>query len=381
MSSRTPGIIGLVIATAIWGSTFLVTKDTLDTLSAANFLLWRFGIAAIVLLAASPEPLAETDKRRMAQGPDPRAVSWRRLPRPDPRTAAHIGGGVRLRYRPDGGADAACRRSAVPRAGPGARLGSSHRGYGRPGADLAARLSTSPGVGLTILGAALFALQIASLSQWATKENSYGLTTISVAVTAVMCLLAATLTGGVTVPSSGPDWTAILYLALGATCFGLVLQAWSQSHLSATTAAVIMTLEPAWAGAIAVVIGGEVLTLRMWIGAALILVAMFIAEFGPRGKRDTELQWVSNRSDGVSTLGCGLALGRRGFRPDAVACFPDSSTQIAPSRALGPFPRPVNVADLSGQAKLSALTLHSSRSVAGAAQQEPLGRTFRRLPS
>jgi uncharacterized membrane protein len=105
-------------------------------------------------------------------------------------------------------------------------------------------------------------------------------------------LLAALLTGGVTMPSNRPDWTAILYLALGATCFGLVLQAWSQSHLSATTAAVIMTLEPAWAGAIAVVIGGEVLTLRMWIGAALILAAMFIAEFGPRGKRDVEVPWV-----------------------------------------------------------------------------------------
>lgn len=292
MSSRTPGILGLVIATAIWGSTFLVTKDTLDTLSVANFLLWRFGIAAVVLLAAAPGRwlrLSGDEWRKglllgLFLGSGFLAQTQGLL-----HTSAAVSGFVTglmvvltplvaaLLYHEQVHARG---WTAVIVATCGLAL-ISLRGW-----------NMSPGVGLTILGAALFALQIASLSQWATKANSYGLTTISVAVTAVMCLLAALLTGGVTVPSSRPDWTAILYLALGATCFGLVLQAWSQSHLSATTAAVIMTLEPAWAGAIAVVIGGEVLTLRMWIGAALILAAMFIAEFGPRGKRDAEVPWV-----------------------------------------------------------------------------------------
>jgi len=95
-----------------------------------------------------------------------------------------------------------------------------------------------------------------------------------------------------TVPTAQQEWVTILYLAIGATCLGLVLQAWSQSHLTATTAAVIMTLEPAFAAVIAVGIGGEDLTTRMWLGATAILSAMFIAELGPRQCCDSQVPRV-----------------------------------------------------------------------------------------
>ena len=289
---RLPGIIGLVIATAIWGSTFLVTKDTLDTLSVANFLFWRFGIAAVVLLVASTRrwlSLTAEEWRRglllgLFLGSGFLAQTQGLL-----HTSAAVSGfvtGLMVVLTPLVAAVLYHERvqargwAAVLVATLGLAL-ISLQGW-----------SLSPGVAVTILGAALFALQIASLSHWATKENSYGLTTVSVTVTALMCLIAALLTGGVSVPTQSADWTAILYLALGATCLGLVLQAWSQSHLSATTSAVIMTLEPAWAGAIAVVVGGEVLTTRMWLGAVLILAAMLIAELGPRRSRDSDVPWM-----------------------------------------------------------------------------------------
>lgn len=149
--------------------------------------------------------------------------------------------------------------------------------------------SLSPGAGLTILGALLFSLQIASLAHWATAENSYGLTTMAVVVSAAMALVVALLSGGVSLPASTTDWVAVLYLAVGATCLGFVLQAWSQAHLSTVTAAVIMTLEPVFAGAIAVLIGGETLTARMWLGSALIVAAMLVAELGPRRGQDARV--------------------------------------------------------------------------------------------
>jgi hypothetical protein len=40
----------LVGATAIWGSTFVVTKDATEQMSVLGFLTWRFGIAAALLL-------------------------------------------------------------------------------------------------------------------------------------------------------------------------------------------------------------------------------------------------------------------------------------------------------------------------------------------
>ncbi|GAA3638895.1 EamA family transporter [Microlunatus ginsengisoli] len=47
----------LVVATAIWGSTFVVTKRSLAEMAPPTFLAWRFGIAAAVLLVVRPTSL------------------------------------------------------------------------------------------------------------------------------------------------------------------------------------------------------------------------------------------------------------------------------------------------------------------------------------
>jgi drug/metabolite transporter (DMT)-like permease len=291
--SQVPGIAGLVLATAVWGSTFLVTKDSLDTLSAANLLFWRFGVAAVVLLAVAPRRWLGLTR-----------VEWRRglllglflgtgfLAQTEGlrHTSAAVSGfltGLMVVFTPLVAAalfnEQITRRGwlAVAVATAGLAL-ISLNGF-----------SLSPGAAITVLGALLFSLQIASLSRWATPQNSYGLTAVSVAVTATVCFVAALTGQGVAVPTRTDEWVTILYLALGATCLGLVLQAWSQSHLTATTAAVIMTLEPAFAAVIAVGFGGEQLTVRMWLGAAAILSAMFIAELGPRQCCDSQLPKVA----------------------------------------------------------------------------------------
>lgn len=58
------------------------------------------------------------------------------------------------------------------------------------------------------------------------------------------------------------------------------LQTWARSHLSAERAAVVMTLEPVWAGVSAVLFGEEVRGARVVIGGALVLAAMHLAERG-----------------------------------------------------------------------------------------------------
>jgi drug/metabolite transporter (DMT)-like permease len=291
-NGQLPGTVGLVLATAVWGSTFLVTKDALDTLSVANLLFWRFGIAALILLAVAP-------KRWLRLSPD----EWRK----GVWLGLFLGAGFLaqtegLRYTSAAVSGFLTGLMVVLTPLVAAVLfGEQITGRGWAAVAVATAglalislngWSLSPGSAITVLGALLFSLQIASLSHWATRDNSYGLTAVSVAVTTVVCGLAAFAGGGISVPTQTDELVAILYLAIGATCLGLVLQAWSQSYLSATTAAIIMTLEPAFAGAIAVFIGGEVLTTRMWVGGLAILAAMFIAEFGPRQCCDAELQRV-----------------------------------------------------------------------------------------
>ena len=69
--------------------------------------------------------------------------------------------------------------------------------------------------------------------------------------------------------------------ALLGTAAGFFLQTWSQARMPATRAAVVLTMEPVFAG-VTGVLAGETLAVRGWIGAAMVLAAMYAVELGPR---------------------------------------------------------------------------------------------------
>lgn len=138
------------------------------------------------------------------------------------------------------------------------------------------------GAVLTVGGATCFALHIAGLSRWATSVNAKGLTTLSVVVAAGLCAGGAIMSGGLDAPPTPSAWRSVLYLAVVATCVGFAAQAWAQSGLSATQAAVVMTLEPVFAAALAAALGGEHLSVLAIAGGLIVVASMFVAELGPR---------------------------------------------------------------------------------------------------
>lgn len=71
-------------------------------------------------------------------------------------------------------------------------------------------------------------------------------------------------------------------MATAAGALALWVQTWAQARLSATRAAVVMTLEPVFAAVFAVLLGGESLTGRMLVGGALVVAAMYVVELGGR---------------------------------------------------------------------------------------------------
>lgn len=70
--------------------------------------------------------------------------------------------------------------------------------------------------------------------------------------------------------------------AIAATAVAFLVQTWAQAHLAPTRAAVVMTMEPVFAGIFGVWLGGDRLGWRMVLGAALVLAAMLLVELGPR---------------------------------------------------------------------------------------------------
>jgi drug/metabolite transporter (DMT)-like permease len=273
----------LLLATAAWGSTFVVTKSSLGELSPSAFLLWRFGVAAAVLLLVSARrarALSSADLRRGVL------------------LGVLLGGGFLLQttglQTTSAGLSGFLTGSSVVMVPVVASVVLSTRvrpqGWLAVGLSAAGLVLLTAGPGstltagalLTLAGAAGFAGHITALSSWATPSNAVGITTVSVVVAALLCGSWSALAGQLAVPSSRQAWASVLWVAVVATCLGLAVQAWAQGALSATSAAVIMTMEPVFAAVLAVVVAGEVLAPSAWLGGVLVVVAMGTAEIGAR---------------------------------------------------------------------------------------------------
>jgi drug/metabolite transporter (DMT)-like permease len=273
----------LLVATAIWGSTFMVTKSSLSHMSPASFLTWRFGIAAVGLLLVRPRTVAglsRAERRQAVVLGAALAGGFLLQTIGLLHTLAGVSGfltGAAVIFTPVAAATLFGER--VGRAG-WVAVGGAAVGM----AVLAGGVTTpSPtSAVLTLVGAAFFAVHISGLSRWATRANAYGLTALSVTVAAVLCGATALGGGDVAAPSTRAEWQAVLYLGLAATCAGFAIQAWAQSTLTAAAAAVVMTMEPVFAAVIATAVGERGLEWVGWVGGLVVVASMFLAELGTR---------------------------------------------------------------------------------------------------
>jgi drug/metabolite transporter (DMT)-like permease len=280
---------GLVVVCVCWGSTFVVVKDAVERMPVMDFLAWRFAIAAIAMAAIRPHAVAALSPaaRRhgallglaLAAGYVAQTFGLQRTP-------ATISGfitglfvvftplcaGVLLRKRVD-----AASWLGVVVATVGLGLLSLHG------------VTVGTGEAITLLCALSFALHIVGLGEWSTPSSAYGLAVVQLATVVVVSIVIAA-PDTLSPPPDAGAWGAVLLTALAATAFGFFVQTWAQAHLAPTRAAVIMTMEPVFAGVFGVAIGGDDLTARTVIGAVLVLLAMFLVELGPRRGADATIE-------------------------------------------------------------------------------------------
>jgi drug/metabolite transporter (DMT)-like permease len=273
--------LALIGVTAVWGSTFVVVKDAIEQMPVTDFLTWRFALAALAMLLVRPRTVAGLgrDGRRagavigvaLGAGYLMQTLGLQTTP-------AAISGfitgmfvvltplaaGVLLRQAP-----ATSAWAAVALAAGGLGLLSLHG------------LSVGSGELLTFGCAVAFALHIVGLGRWAASYDAFGLAVVQLLVVAAMSAVVA-VPGGLALPRGGAVWGALALTAIGATAVAFVVQTWAQAHLSPTRAAVVMTMEPVFAGVVAVVAAGEHVGPRIITGAVLVLVAMVLTEVGPR---------------------------------------------------------------------------------------------------
>lgn len=82
-------------------------------------------------------------------------------------------------------------------------------------------------------------------------------------------------------------WWAVTYLALVATALVLVLQNVAQKYVPPHTAALIFVLEPVFAAFFSWLLAGEQLGFYGWLGGLLVVAAMILGELRPAAARTT----------------------------------------------------------------------------------------------
>lgn len=267
----------LLLMAMIWGSSFVVMKGTLDRLPAADMLTVRYAIAFGVLAMLAWKHLFmswTTAKQGLVMGA---LFATGQISQTFGlgMTHASVSGfltGTYVIFTP-------LLASALfrTRIGRNVWLGV---GFAIVGLGVLSIVPTDGGgfglgEALTLLGAVAFAGHIIATGRFATTDNAMSLTLMQTGFVVVACALFA-LPGGITLPASAGDWTAILYLAVIAGAATLFLQNWAQAHVESTKAAVVMCSEPVWAAAFAVGLGMEPLTWQMIVGGTAIIAAMYL---------------------------------------------------------------------------------------------------------
>lgn len=275
-------VLLLLSVSAIWGSTFVVVQDAVQQMPVHPFLAWRFTLATAVMLALRPRAVfaLPVQLRRkgflaglaLAGGYLTQTMGLAMNVSP---TVSGFITGMFVVFTPL--VTAVMFKSKVP------GITWIAVAIATAGLALLSLRGFSIGAGelITLMCALLFAFHIVLLSRWSAPEHAYGLTVLQLATVAGLEAVVTLAGQQSTTPPTTGVWVSIIFLAIFATAYGFVVQTWAQSHMSATRAAVILTSEPVFAG-VAGVLTGDQLTLRIGLGAALVLIAMYAVELGPR---------------------------------------------------------------------------------------------------
>lgn len=283
--SATIATAALASVTLIWGSTFLVVQNTVEHLPVMDFLFVRFAVATVVMLIIRPRCIATLSPiaRRHGIGLGcVLGVGYVLQTFGLQHTPAAISGfitGMFVVFTP--------LISWLLLGKPIDMVAWGGVALATFGLALLALHGLSVGVGelLTLGCAVAYAVHIVGLGEWSTPEDAYGLAALQLLTVTVISFVGA-VPHGITLPDTGRLWAATLFMAIAATALAFIVQTWAQAHIAPTRAAIVMTLEPVFAGVFAVTLGNESLTARIVLGAMCVLAAMYLVELGPRHARD-----------------------------------------------------------------------------------------------
>ncbi len=287
--------LALLVVAAIWGSTFVLVKDAVAAYPVLAFLALRFGVATLALA-----PAAWPARRRLRLSD----------------LAAGAAAGVFL-FSGYALQTFGLRETAASKAGfitglsvvlvplfvavlwrrlptRQAFLGVALATVGLALLSLNADWSVQRG-DLLVLGCAFsFAAHITALGALSPGRDPRTLTLAQVATVALLSGAAALL--GHDFPAApAAVWRAAAFTGLAATALAFFIQTAAQRFTSAVHTALIFSAEPVFAAVCGVLVAGERMAARGWLGSAAILAGVVLGALAQAGEAPAAVDSPSKR--------------------------------------------------------------------------------------
>ena len=299
----------MLAVTIVWGSSFVVIRNVLDTAPPLLVLFGRFAVGALLiapLLRRRPRPDAATIRDGAILGLLLGVEMCIQVSGQARTTATNAGflTGLGTVITPFA---AVARTRRLPTAANGAGVALASVGFALLTFPRAGASFEMGGI-LVAASAFVFAAYTVELAERAGAHDAVWLTVLQLAIVALTAgflslllrtpLLAGTVAGSLEtrpVSGSGPFLWSVLYLGTFCTAAAFIGCTWAQGRMSAIHAAIILAFEPVVAAILAAVLLHERLPARGWLGAACVMAGIAVSELRPRRRAGG-----ATRSDGVS---------------------------------------------------------------------------------
>ncbi len=283
--------LALIGITVIWGLTFSLVKKSLEVITPFAFMTYRFGLAALVMALLIRVKRRKVDRNMLGPGVLLGTLLYAAysfqtfgLQRTSAGNAGFITGlfvvfvpilsALILKQRPE-------LRSIVAVAIATAGLASL---------SLQWRLSVNWGDILVLCCALTYSLHIIYLSRYSRRYDLVLLTLLQMIVVTVGMVFSTALFEDFILPRGALLWFTIVICGIFASALAFWVQANAQRVLSPVRTAVVLIMEPVFSVFFGMLLLGERLSWRGWLGCALILAAMLISEIRPEYLRGREVR-------------------------------------------------------------------------------------------
>jgi len=279
MTKQLKADLSLLAVTLVWGSSFVLTKNSLDHLDTYNFLAIRFLLAALISGIIFYRNIINADKATIKYGVligiilfTAYAFQTVGLNYTSASKSGFITGfavvivpilsAFLLKIKPP--------KSAI--------IGVVFAIIGLSFLTLDSSLSLSIGDLYTLICAFMFALHIITVGKYTVNVDSIAMAIIQIGVVGVLSLFVSFSTEKPILPTGLEIWVPMLILSVLCTSGAYIIQNLMQKFTSPTHTALIYSGEPVFSAIFAYYVASEVLTKRAIFGSILILFGMIVSE-------------------------------------------------------------------------------------------------------